>query len=156
MKMNLSEKENQACIKLFEKSCCIDHSGASFFSHLYNTFYILKRIGSSETTALAGLYHAVYGTEIFNHDSLFSEEEVRLLIGNESEELVRYFSLKDRFSVIFENSLGLDTKKLLALTEILYANDLEQSRGGPPDEKYFSSLTQQIEQYRSIVDQEGA
>lgn len=145
----LSENEMRACGALFDRTHAIDHSGASFFGHLYNTFYILKRIGCSETTALAGLYHAVYGTEFFDGPEIFSKEEVVHYVGEESEALVSYFSMPNRFSIIFENSLDLDTKTLLALTEILYANDLEQSRGSNPDDKYFASLSSQIETYRA-------
>jgi hypothetical protein len=151
MSIVLSKKESTACERLFERTYNIDHSGASFFGHLYNTFYILKRIGASEVTSLAGLYHAVYGTEFFNSGKLFTKEEVVEIVGNDSEKLIEYFSMENRFSVIFENSLGLDTNSLLSLTEILYANDLEQSRGNPVDEKYFASLSNQIDQYREEV-----
>ena len=150
MDTKLSEKELEACSKLFKKTHNIDHSGASFFGHLYNTFYILKRIGASEDTALAGLYHAVYGTEFFDSERIFEEDEVVALIGKEAERLVRYFSMENRFSIIFEDSLNLDKKVLLSLMEILYANDLEQSRGDGRDERYFSSLTKQINEYRDM------
>jgi hypothetical protein len=148
MDTKLSEKELEACSKLFKKTHNIDHSGASFFGHLYNTFYILKRIGSSEDTCLAGLYHAVYGTELFGPIEIFSQDEVVSIIGGKSESIVKYFSMEDRVSVIIDNSLELDNETLLSLTEILYANDLEQSRGEVIDKKYFSFLTFQITEYR--------
>jgi hypothetical protein len=151
MDTNLSEKEYNACQELFKKTHNIDHSQASFFGHLYNTFYILKRIGASEITCLAGLYHAVYGTEYFNLGMIFEESEVIDLIGEESSKLIKYFSHDDRNSVILDNSLNLDKKTLLSLIEILYANYLEQSRGNQLDEKYFSLLTNQIYKYREEI-----
>ena len=144
----LSKKEQFACEELFKRTHDIDHSGASFFGHLYNTFYILKRIGASDAASLAGLYHAVYGTEFFDHEKIFQDEEVVALIGQEAETLIKYFSMENRFSIIFENALNLDTQTLLNLTEILYANDLEQSRGSVPDVKYYAAITEQIEEYR--------
>jgi len=121
-----TEKEVLAIKYLFDKVKHIPHSKASFFGHLYNTFFILKNMNASEDTCLAGLYHSCYGTEKFNLKDKISKEEVVFYIGENAEELVYYFSLKDRDKVILKNSMNLDSKKQLSLVQILYANEIEQ------------------------------
>jgi len=150
MIINLTDKEIYACERLFERTCCIDHTDASFFGHLYNTFYILKKMNCSEDVCLAGLYHSVYGTDFFHHENIFTEEEVVEIIGEKPESMVRYFSMmKDRYAVIFENSLNLEKEILLALSEILYANDTEQSRGDLYDKSTLIVLSEKIQELRS-------
>ena len=121
-----TEKEILAIKYLFDKTKYIPHSKASFFGHLYNTFFILKNMNASEETCLAGLYHSCYGTERFSLNNKMSKKDVVFYIGENAEELVYYFSLPNRDSIILQNSMNLDPKKQLSLLQILYANEIEQ------------------------------
>ena len=121
-----TEREILAIKYLFDKTKYIPHSKASFFGHLYNTFFILKNMNASEETCLAGLYHSCYGTERFSLNNKISKKDVVFYIGENAEELVYYFSLPNRDSIILQNSMNLDPKKQLSLLQILYANEIEQ------------------------------
>jgi len=143
---DFTEKEILAVKYLFDKVKHVPHSKGSLFGHLYNTFFLLKSIGASEKTCLAGLYHSCYGTEKFNLKDKINKEDVVLYIGKDAEELVAYFSLENRDKVILENSMNLDTEKQLSLVQILYANEIEQ-RQNTTDltyRMYISSLEQLI------------
>lgn len=135
----LTEKENSASKYLFDKVQGLPHSKASFFGHLYNTFFILKKMRASEDTCLAGLYHSVYGTEKIKIDQSFDKKEVCEVIGESAEIIVYYFSLPNRDRIIFENELNLDEATRLSLIQILYANELEQ-RGHRRDSDFLSYL----------------
>jgi hypothetical protein len=143
---NFTEKENIAVKYLFDKVKDVPHSKASLFGHLYNTFFILKGMNASEETCLAGLYHSCYGTEQFNLKNKINKEDVVFYIGKNSEELVYYFSLKDRDKVILENSMNLDLHKHLSLVQILYANEIEQRQGisDPAYQIYISNIEKLI------------
>jgi (p)ppGpp synthase/HD superfamily hydrolase len=67
----------------------IPHSGTRFFSHLTGVHRMLKDWGCPEHVALAGLFHAVYGTQTFDRHGLPLERrhEVRDLIGERAERL---------------------------------------------------------------------
>jgi hypothetical protein len=126
--INFTEKEVVAIRYLFDKIKHVPHSKGSLFAHLFNTFFILKSMGASQETCLAGLYHSCYGTEIFNLKDKINKEDVLFYIGKEAEELVYYFSLENRNKIILENSMSLDAQKQLSLVQILYANKIEQSQ----------------------------
>jgi (p)ppGpp synthase/HD superfamily hydrolase len=140
MNFTLSLKEDKACKTLFEKTYNIDHSGASLFSHLYNTFFILKKMSCEADVCLAGLYHAVYGTKNFKNNSLFEREEVKKIIGEKSESLVFYFSEIETSDLLFNNNLQISDEILYFLIKIQYANDLEQLRSIKGHEERFLML----------------
>jgi len=137
-----TEKEVIAVKYLFDKVKHIAHSKASFFGHLYNTFFILKNMNASEDTCLAGLYHSCYGTEKFSLKDKINKEDVVFYIGENAEELVYYFSLENRDEVILQNSMNLDSKKQLSLVQILYANETEQRQNiiDPSYKLYMSNI----------------
>jgi hypothetical protein len=124
--IDLTEKEVLAVNYLLDKIKHVPHLKGSLFGHLYDTFFLLKSMGASEETCLAGLYHSCYGTEKFNLKDKINKEDVVFYIGKDAEELVYYFSLKDRNEIILKNSMNLDPQKQLSLLEILYANELGQ------------------------------
>jgi hypothetical protein len=124
--ITLNKKEKECCLFLFDIACNNSHGNVSFFSHLYNTFYILKINNFPEHVCLAGLYHAVYGTE-FYHLAIFEDrEKIKNIIGNEAEELVFLFGKTDIRSKLLNNN-SLDKEKIFFLTAIEYANLIEQS-----------------------------
>lgn len=148
---NFTEKEIVAVKYLFDKVGHVPHSKASLFGHLYNTFYILKNMNASEETCLAGLYHSCYGTEKFNLNDKINKEDVVFYIGQDAEELVYYFSLRNRDEVILQNSMGLDPKKQLSLLQILYANEIEQRQDllDPLDKSYIAKIESLISKLKS-------
>ena len=148
-----TEKEILAIKYLFDKTKYIPHSKASFFGHLYNTFFILKNMNASEETCLAGLYHSCYGTERFSLNNKMSKKDVVFYIGENAEELVYYFSLPNRDSIILQNSMNLDPKKQLSLLQILYANEIEQRQdlANKLDMVYIGHIESLIKNLQNMV-----
>jgi hypothetical protein len=104
----------------------IPHSRVTFFEHLYNTFLILKNIGAPEDVCAAGLFHAVYGTDYFQHNLTVNRETVRNLIGPYAEDLVFTFcTMQNRTPSIIENAQSGNHKDYF-LACIEYANLVEQ------------------------------
>lgn len=150
MTKSISKKEFLASQYLFTKTYNVDHSGGSFFSHLYNTFFILKEIGADEDTCLAGLYHSVYGNERFYFATPFTQDEIILQIGKDAERLVYYFCLPEISKIIFNNSLNLSNSHRLSLAQILYANEVEQNKNAqsPVFLSFIKGIKQLIEEIK--------
>ena len=119
------------------------HSGRSLRDHLIGTFNLLKAWGNDQDVCLAGLFHSIYGTEVFTRVSAVLAERgtIRRAIGSRAEDLAYMFcacdrrhlvsnvkksdcfELRDRFT---ERCVSLDRGTLAALIEIALANELEQ------------------------------
>jgi len=69
-----------------------NHSGGTLLDHLIGVHKILHDLGTPEYLQDAGLFHSVYGTTQFKHQSTKDREKVRELIGEKAEELVILFS----------------------------------------------------------------
>jgi len=69
------------------------HSGTTLLEHLIGTRDIVKERGGSEYLQDACLFHSVYGTQRFSHQSTSDREKVKSLIGEKAEELVYIFSM---------------------------------------------------------------
>lgn len=67
----------------------VEHSGGAFLAHLIGVYRDLKEWGGDEDLALAGLFHSIYGTEVFQGFKvpLDRREEIRELIGERAERL---------------------------------------------------------------------
>ena len=119
------------------------HSGTTVFDHLLGTFTILDRLPCTTETAVAGLWHNVYGTVFFDQPSL-DRSRVISIIGAEAEALVYKFSQyeRNRFEEIYH---GDD----INMKYIEYANLLEQSarRPGRSNEK-INALKAQLDELR--------
>ncbi len=76
----------------------VDHSDDGLLAHLDATFDVLQRWGNSTDVCLAGLCHAVYGTDGFAVGLLDIEERDRLtaVIGPAAEALVYFYASCDR------------------------------------------------------------
>ena len=72
------------------------HSGRTLFEHLKGVHDLLRDWGNDEDVCLAGLYHSIYGTNTFKHQSLKERERLVEKIGDHAEFLVYCFSTKDR------------------------------------------------------------
>jgi hypothetical protein len=69
----------------------VSHSGESLFDHLFGVQKNLRDMGAPEYLQDAGLFHSVYGTAIFKHQSTTDRDKVRELIGEQAEEVVFTF-----------------------------------------------------------------
>ena len=119
------------------------HTGRSLRDHLIGTFELLKAWGNDHDVCFAGLFHSIYGTEVYIHRSaeLGDRDTIRRAIGDHAEELAYLFCACDRRSMLsnvdradafmlqdrFTNQeVCLDRGTLAALVEIAFANELEQ------------------------------
>jgi hypothetical protein len=102
------------------------HSGRVLLDHLKGVHDLLRDWDNSDDVCAAGLFHSIYGTEAFKHQSLEDRNKLIEVIGEYAEGLVWLFSVaKDRpmFRSI-ENPLTR-----IQLMEIEAANLLEQGGG---------------------------
>ncbi len=119
----------------------VDHSDDGLLAHLDATFDILQRWGNSMDVCLAGLCHAVYGTDGFAVGLLDIEERDRLtvVIGPVAEALVYFYASCDRkffYPLIGSRPLRFRDRftqaefeppetSVSACLELLLANDVE-------------------------------
>ena len=98
------------------------HSGRTLFDHLKGVHDLLRDWDNEHHVCLAGLFHSIYGTNTFKHQSLNDRAKLIEMIGLKAELLVHYFSTKDRpfFESIEDKGVRRD------LLEIEAANLLEQ------------------------------
>jgi hypothetical protein len=98
------------------------HSGRTLFDHLKGVHDLLRDWDNEYHVCIAGLFHSIYGTKTFKHQSLNDRGKLIEMIGLRAELLVHYFSTKDR--PFFES---IEDKKVRRdLLEIEAANLLEQ------------------------------
>jgi hypothetical protein len=138
----------------------VHHSRETFLDHLVSTGGILKEWGCPEPVYLAGLFHAIYGTETFPLQDArgVTREAVRNVIGPEAEQLAWLFGISTAKSLWSQlSSLGgasssqstyslihrvtgedmpCDNSDMLALANIILANVLDQAYRLP--ERYDS------------------
>ncbi len=84
------------------------HSGRTLHEHLGGTWLLLKRWGNPGPVCLAGLFHSIYGTNVFARQSLQARDRPRLqaAIGAQAEGLAWLFCKIDRPRAILQ---GLQT-----------------------------------------------
>lgn len=121
---------------LRERTQGVKHSGRDFYQHLKGTHDLLQKWGNPEHVCLAGLFHSIYGTQSFRHETvpLSQRSFIVDLIGPGAETLAWQFCANDRsqfFQPDFPNSGEL--------LEIEAANLLEQGVLSPG---MVSKLTQ--------------
>lgn len=149
--IDLSEREKNAISYIKDKTFFLRHSGQNFFDHLYNTFCLLKSFGLSEDTCLAGLFHSVYGTEFYDPDLKIDEIEIKNIIGERANYLVKCFGETNRLEKIMSNYFNLSLTDDLDLTYILYANQIEQAyRINVGDFSLYANIKNKIEYLKNI------
>lgn len=145
--INLTDIEQNVLNYLKIKSNGIMHTrNYTLYDHLVNTFYILKNLNQSQNVCFAGLLHSIYGTEYFNPNIFPEEQEIIELIGEEANQLIKYFSIQNRDFNIIENAFNLDNKNQLALLYVLYANYIEQSYRQVIDRNIICRIRSKIDQ----------
>ena len=97
----------------------VTHSGDTLYDHLLGVKKKLIDMGAPEYLQDAGLFHSVYGTASFKHQSTDDRDQVRKLIGTQAEEIVFMFCSLERPR--FENILAMEPsqqkKDLLILAQ---------------------------------------
>lgn len=146
VKFKFDEEQCLAFIK--ERFDGIDHSGSSFYSHLFNTYQILKGMHMPQDVCIAALFHSVYGTEYFKPNRTVSRTEVESLVGKYVEDLVYTFcTLTNRIQTICKNAQQFNKIKHYHLACIEYANLIEQQPRTPiPD------FGKTIKELRTIIE----
>jgi hypothetical protein len=78
----------------------VAHTGKSYLAHNIGVYRYMKDRSCSEELCRAGLFHSIYGTELFQRFSLPVERrpEVRALIGERTERLAYANCAMDRAS----------------------------------------------------------
>ena len=120
----------------------LSHSQGTLIDHLQKTYELLKQWNNPDYVCLAGLFHSIYGTQIYKKQTLglYKREIIKNAIGIEAEYLVYLFCIMDRG--YFYNNLGsnklrssqdetyilISEKTKRNLCEILVANRLEQEK----------------------------
>ena len=102
------------------------HSGKTLIHHLIGVYDILKEWDCPQYLQDAGLFHSVYGTTVFKHQSTNDRDAVKELIGEQAEDLVwKFCSLNlPRYQDITSQFDGQIKDDLILLDK---ANSLEQS-----------------------------
>ena len=85
----------------------IPHSGVTLFDHLIGVFNILKDMDVAQHVQDAGLYHSIYGTAVFHHQTTSDRGVVRNIIGERAEHLAYLFCV-----------LGRETNRKTEISEI--------------------------------------
>lgn len=145
-------KKEQICLNYLKvKTGDTPHSGTTFYEHLANTFYILKSLKQPERVCLAGMFHAIFGTEYFNFDKTIFKEEISKLIGKEAIHLVEQFSLPNRNNLIIQNLNNNNLQTQLDLLYILYANSIEQVYRIHIEQNFFTTVKNKIELIENML-----
>jgi hypothetical protein len=78
----------------------VPHTAKSYLAHLIGVYRYIKERGCSEDACRAGLFHSIYGTELFQGFKLPLERraEVRALVGERAERLAYLNCAMDRAS----------------------------------------------------------
>ncbi|MGH8544998.1 MAG: DUF6817 domain-containing protein [Gammaproteobacteria bacterium] len=100
---------DQALAKLSELGAHeLKHINGDLAKHLNGTYNLLVQWGNPESLCMAGLYHAVYGTDGFPDQlvPLDQRETIATLVGSEAEKLVYFYGACDRSYFYQEISLG--------------------------------------------------
>jgi len=118
------------------------HSGRSLIDHLLGVYGLLESWGNAPEICRAGLFHSIYGTNIFNVKSADFDQRSAIQegIGERAERLAYIFCVSDRpvaflkaaaekdyrlSDIVHGTELPIDPSELNALIEIEVANFLE-------------------------------
>jgi hypothetical protein len=122
----------------------LPHSNRSFWDHLYNTGYLLWKLGEPEYISDAGLYHSIYDTAYYKAGLNITREQVKELIGEKAENLVYIFcNLENRTDALL-NRQDIPKDIHLDLLKIEYANIIEQNREPDNFKEVIDLLNQKI------------
>jgi len=105
------------------------HSGGSLFDHLVGVSQILKEMNAPQHVQDAGLFHSIYGTYKFQHQTISDRNVIQNLIGEEAEYLVYMFCYLGDVTNRQTEITNISDKKIRdELMLIGFANDEEMGR----------------------------
>lgn len=133
------------------------HSGRHLIDHLVGVHDLLEAWGNKPEICRAGLFHSIYGTNIFTHRSAGFDQRpvIRAAIGAPAERLAYLFCSVDRPLALLQalirhspilpdmvagGDVPVEAWELAALLEIEVANFLEQ----PEDRDIIARIDQII------------
>ncbi|HEL3815306.1 TPA: hypothetical protein UMY79_002198 [Stenotrophomonas maltophilia] len=139
----------------------VPHSGRTLKDHLEGTGRILREWRCDEAVCIAGMFHSIYGTNVFGFKRLGWSDRplVGRMLGERAEHLVYLFCVSDRPGAFLEAlgtgiirhrtsgesfSAGVDV--CAALLEIESANLIEQGCG----EQFLKRLSAWVSAYPDL------
>ena len=113
------------------------HVQSTLYDHLVGTWKILKGWKCSDDVCHAGLFHSIYGTQVFKPSLIPSNqrEMVQSLIGKPSENLVYLFHITPFDRCEYFVKMSEPTRSDLIIIE--YANAMEQYGESVDIKQYF-------------------
>ena len=106
------------------------HRNKTLLEHLIGVSEILKDMDAPEYIQDAGLFHSVYGTAYFRHQTVSDRQVVQDLIGEKAELLAYLFCVLGRVTDRQSEITAIEDKRVRDdLMLIDFANSEEQSRG---------------------------
>ena len=123
--MNEDEPYNKFLLEVGTKHQ--PHGHRTLYEHLIGTWKLLKEWGCSRDICNAGLFHSIYGTQVYLPSTIpiKNRKVVQNLIGEKADNLVYLFHITppDRF----EHFVTMNEPDRSDLITIEYANAMEQS-----------------------------
>jgi urocanate hydratase len=116
----------------------IPHGDRTLYEHLCNTEDILRIARLPEEVQKAGLYHSIYGTNVFEHKTTSDREVIKKIIGEYAEYLAWIFCNANRPFCWFcnntipftdGNNINISDTELFHLRMIESANLIDQQSG---------------------------
>lgn len=111
----------------------------TLYDHLVGVFSILRALNANRDVTLAGLFHSIYGTTVFEKQALTEDYRpiVESVIGQSAEQLVWIFCIAERpFEVLklnekyyiktIEDHVEVTKRQLNDLTLLSAINNIEQ------------------------------
>ncbi|HEY8102571.1 MAG TPA: hypothetical protein VIF82_17665 [Burkholderiaceae bacterium] len=150
-----------------------EHLNGSLAAHLRGTESLLREWGAREAVCIAGLYHAVYGTDGFNPSLVGIDMRQRIvsLLGQEAEQLAYLYGACNRrvyypristesqlaFADRFTNTeYDISNEQLRDLCELILANELEIAQGSAEFRaKHGALLSKLFKRMEGLVSEAG-
>lgn len=121
LRMTLMFKAELTKEHFLRRTNAVPHLGKTLLAHLRGTRDILASWGMPQYLCDAGLYHSIYGTNIFQYKAHpFSERETIVkLIGDKAEQLVYHFCRADRPDALLNNYPLMDDLRTIEAANLL-------------------------------------
>lgn len=102
----------------------ISHGKRTLYQHLKGTYQLMREQGRPDYACMAGLFHSIYGTNIFLHQTTNDRRAIIAMIGQRAERLVYIFCSIDR------------PRALIAEAALDPPYSIERRNGSPEDEDF--------------------
>ncbi|MGZ5819260.1 MAG: DUF6817 domain-containing protein [Burkholderiaceae bacterium] len=150
-----------------------EHFNGSLAAHLHGTESLLREWGARETVCIAGLYHAVYGTDGFTPSlaGIDMRQRITTLLGDEAEKLAYLYGACNRrayyprigsesqlqFADRFTNTeYDISNEQLRDLCELILANEMEIAQGSAEFRaKHGANLAKLFGRMKGLVSEMG-